>query len=168
LQAEAPVFCAVVAVKGWPPVKVTASQDKLLRIDPILKGEPPHKAALNWPHSGWHGRFVKNLAAFLKGKSVNWKSTGLDQCALSPFMQEVIREMRRIPRGEVKTYGQIAASLKKRGIKASPRAVGRAASRNPWALVVPCHRVVGTGGIGGFGWGLKWKHKLLALEGVKI
>jgi len=168
LQVDAPIFCAIIRVKGWPPVEVTASRDRLLGIDPVLTGKPPHKATLTWPRSGWHQKFVKDLAAFLKGKPVNWSYVRIDERTLSPFTREVVREMRRIPRGMVKTYGKIAVSLKKRGVKAAPRAVGQAVGRNPWPLVVPCHRVVATGGIGGFGWGLKWKRKLLALEGVKI
>jgi O-6-methylguanine DNA methyltransferase len=152
--------------RSHPVLVAGRSQDGVLKQS--LRGKSPRKAALAWPRSGWHQKFAKDLAAFLNGVCIDWSYVCINEDALSPFTREVVREMRRIPRGKVKTYGDIAVSLKKRGVKAAPRAVGQAVGRNPWALVVPCHRVVATGGIGGFGWGLKWKRRLLALEGVKI
>jgi methylated-DNA-[protein]-cysteine S-methyltransferase len=78
------------------------------------------------------------------------------------WQQEVWRELLRIPFGQTRTYGQIAASL---GRPRAARAMGRANATNSISLVVPCHRVVGsTGKLTGFGGGLHIKERLLAHE----
>ncbi len=78
------------------------------------------------------------------------------------FQRRVWDELRRIPRGETRTYQEIARAI---GAPDAVRAVGSACGANPVALVVPCHRAVRTdGGLGGYAWGLKRKKKLLALE----
>lgn len=83
----------------------------------------------------------------------------------TPFQQSVWRRLKEIPFGQHQTYGQIAASL---GKPAAGRAVGAAVGRNPWSIVVPCHRVLGTGGqLTGYAGGLERKRQLLALEDQK-
>ena len=63
----------------------------------------------------------------------------------TPFQRRVWEALRRIPSGDVRTYGELAASL-----GSSPRAVGNACRRNPVPIVVPCHRVVSASGVGGY------------------
>jgi AraC family transcriptional regulator of adaptative response/methylated-DNA-[protein]-cysteine methyltransferase len=78
------------------------------------------------------------------------------------FQRRVWDELRRIPRGETRTYREIARAI---GAPDAVRAVGSACGANPVALVVPCHRAVRTdGGLGGYAWGLSRKKKLLAIE----
>ena len=78
------------------------------------------------------------------------------------FQRSVWNRLRGIAYGETRTYGQIAASL---GEPSKARAVGAAVGRNPIAIIIPCHRVVGhDGGLTGYGGGLDRKAKLLALE----
>ena len=87
---------------------------------------------------------------------------------LTPFRQEVLDEMRKIPFGETITYGEIAAVLARRHgrAKMSAQAVGGAVGWNPLCLIIPCHRVVGAhGALTGYGGGLANKIALLALEG---
>lgn len=80
----------------------------------------------------------------------------------TPFQQAVWRRLREIPFGQRQSYGQIAASL---GRPDAGRAVGAAVGRNPWSIVVPCHRVVGSSGqLTGYAGGLKRKQQLLDLE----
>lgn len=84
----------------------------------------------------------------------------------TPFQQKVWQAMQRIPSGEVRTYGQLAAEL-----KTSARAVGNACRANPRPIVVPCHRVVAVNGLGGFsgdtsGDRLAIKRRLLEHEGA--
>ncbi|HEY6979667.1 methylated-DNA--[protein]-cysteine S-methyltransferase [Reyranella sp.] len=82
------------------------------------------------------------------------------------FQNRVWRMMRDIPYGETATYGGMAMAL-----GSGPRAVGMACGRNPLPIVVPCHRVLGSGGSeGGYsgGRGLPTKRHLLALEGVVL
>jgi len=79
---------------------------------------------------------------------------------------KVWQAMCAIPRGQVRTYGDLAAQL-----GSSPRAVGQACGNNPIPIVIPCHRVVGKSGMGGFmhhsgGYALDIKRWLLAHEGV--
>jgi len=81
------------------------------------------------------------------------------------FNEKVWAATARIPKGEVRTYAQIAESLGSKGY----RAVGNALNRNPYAPAVPCHRVVGSdGSLTGFAGGLPKKRKLLEAEGVKF
>lgn len=81
------------------------------------------------------------------------------------FQLEVWRALREIPYGATRTYGQLAERV---GNAEASRAVGAANGANPVAIVVPCHRVVATGGLGGYGGGLELKRKLLELEGVLL
>jgi AraC family transcriptional regulator of adaptative response/methylated-DNA-[protein]-cysteine methyltransferase len=78
------------------------------------------------------------------------------------FQRRVWEELRRIPRGETRSYQQIARAI---GRPRAVRAVGSACGANPVALVIPCHRALRTdGGIGGYAWGVQRKEKLLAME----
>ncbi len=80
----------------------------------------------------------------------------------TPFQLSVWRELRAIPYGETASYGEIAAAV---GQPGAARAVGGANNRNPIAIIVPCHRVIGANGtLTGYGGGLPRKQRLLALE----
>ena len=78
------------------------------------------------------------------------------------FASKVWKEMSAIPYGEVRTYGELAKAIGRPG---AARAVGQACNRNPIPIIVPCHRVVGTGGkLTGYAGGLTLKKRLLELE----
>lgn len=78
------------------------------------------------------------------------------------FQWRVWQELRAIPRGETRSYAEIARRI---GQPKAVRAVGRACATNPVAIVIPCHRAVRSdGGLGGYRWGLKRKKKLLKRE----
>ncbi len=79
----------------------------------------------------------------------------------TPFQRAVWAQIATIPYGEVRTYGQVARALGRPG---AARAVGQATGANPWPIAIPCHRVVGAGGLGGFGGGAALKEFLLHLE----
>ncbi len=81
------------------------------------------------------------------------------------FQREVWRELRRIPFGQTITYGDLARRLAKPG---GSRAVGSANGANPLPIVIPCHRVVASKGLGGFSGGRERKIELLRLEGVLL
>ena len=107
---------------------------------------------------------VGRLAHYLAGIDVPLGDVELDFSWATPFQHAVADELRRIPRGEVVTYGELAALA---GYPGAARAVGSFCAHNRFALLVPCHRVVGAGGLGGYGAaGLAVKRRLLALEGV--
>jgi methylated-DNA-[protein]-cysteine S-methyltransferase len=78
------------------------------------------------------------------------------------FQQRVWKALLTIPYGETRSYGEIAVQI---GAAGSARAVGLANGRNPIAIIVPCHRVIGSGGsLTGYGGGLERKQTLLGLE----
>lgn len=90
---------------------------------------------------------------------------------ITPFRQEIIDEMLKIPYGQVVTYNDISKAIsKKRGLKRmSSQAVGGAVGWNPICIIIPCHRVVGTNNsLTGYGGGINNKLKLLELEGIDI
>jgi O-6-methylguanine DNA methyltransferase len=83
----------------------------------------------------------------------------------TPFQIEVWEELYRIPYGETRSYAEIACAI---GRPAAVRAVGAANGANPVAIIVPCHRVIGSNGaLTGYGGGLPTKAWLLDLEGIK-
>ncbi len=93
------------------------------------------------------GRRALDLPLDLQGTAFQWR---------------VWRALQDIPRGETRTYGDVARAI---GSPAAVRAVGRACATNPVALVIPCHRVLPKqGGTGGYRWGVARKQKLLSLE----
>jgi methylated-DNA-[protein]-cysteine S-methyltransferase len=83
----------------------------------------------------------------------------------TPFQKAVWAELSRIPYAATISYGELARRV---GRPKGPRAVGQANGKNPIPIIVPCHRVVASNGIGGYGGGLPMKRALLAVEGVTI
>ena len=105
------------------------------------------------------------LDRYLRGLRVDF-DIDVDISHLENFTRTVLTKLRKIPYGEVRSYGWIAKEL---GYKGAARAVGQALKRNPIPIIIPCHRVIREdGSIGGFSMGIRLKEKLLALEGVKI
>jgi methylated-DNA-[protein]-cysteine S-methyltransferase len=85
----------------------------------------------------------------------------LDLSGLTGFQREVLSFVASIPLGETLTYGQVAERL---GRPKAARAVGSALAANPFPLIIPCHRVVGSKGIGGYSSGVELKRRLLDVE----
>ena len=81
------------------------------------------------------------------------------------FQLEVWAALRDIPYGQVRTYSDVAAAVRR---PLAVRAVGNANGANPWPVVVPCHRVVARDGLGGYGGGTDVKRFLLDLEGARV
>ena len=80
--------------------------------------------------------------------------------------QKVYKKLLEVPKGKVTTYAQLANAV---GLKNGQRAIGRIMNKNPFPVIVPCHRVIlSNGKIGGFAWGTKVKTKMLSKEGIKI
>ncbi len=90
----------------------------------------------------------------------------VDLSGLSKFQLKVLKELQKVPRGEVRTYSWLAAKV---GSPLAARAVGNTMARNPVPFLIPCHRVVpSSGGIGNFGLGKTRKRELLQREGVEV
>jgi methylated-DNA-[protein]-cysteine S-methyltransferase len=111
---------------------------------------------------------VAEIGELLAGKPVDLLDLSIDIARVPEFNARVYEIARAIPPGETLTYGEIAAKL---GDKLLARDVGAALGKNPWPIVVPCHRVTAAGGkLGGFSarGGVNTKVKLLAIEGAKV
>jgi methylated-DNA-[protein]-cysteine S-methyltransferase len=109
---------------------------------------------------------IDRIRALLEGGRDNLTDLALDMQGQPEFHQRVYQLARAIPPGETKTYGEIAAAL---GDKTLTRAVGQALGRNPWPIVVPCHRVLAANGkTGGFSadGGVDTKMRMLTIEGA--
>jgi methylated-DNA-[protein]-cysteine S-methyltransferase len=111
---------------------------------------------------------VERLQALAAGTPDDFLDVELDLCDRTAFQREVLEQCRRIPRGQVSTYSQLAARA---GYPGAARAVGNVMAANRVPLIVPCHRVVGASGkLGGFSapQGLDMKRQLLQLEGALL
>jgi methylated-DNA-[protein]-cysteine S-methyltransferase len=107
----------------------------------------------------------EQVLTYLLGQSDHW-DLDVDLSSITPFQRRVLEETRKVPRGQVSTYAEIARRI---GNPKAVRAVGQALRRNPVPIVVPCHRVIASDGtLGGYGGNLRDKRKiaLLRLEGV--
>lgn len=107
---------------------------------------------------------LDRLQRYARGEAVDLSNVPVAMDHLSAFQRRVIKACRAIPPGERKTYGQLAAAA---GSAGAARAVGQVMASNRTPLVVPCHRVVASGGgLGGFSApeGLSMKRRLLELE----
>lgn len=124
-------------------------------------GAPPRGTA----SQGVEDDLAERFAAYLAGRPVSFSDVELDLEWATPFQRTVAETLRGIPRGEVVTYGELAALA---GYPRAARAVGTVCATNRFAFLVPCHRVVGADGLGSYGSaGIEVKRRLLALEGVR-
>ena len=114
--------------------------------------------------TAWGKPFQESLERYLAKEDPAWPEVPLAGEGLSDFAWEVLRRLRVLPAGTWLSYGRLAALC---GHPKAARAVGRVMARNPWPLLIPCHRVLGRSGhLTGFGPGLDLKQYLLAHEGI--
>jgi methylated-DNA-[protein]-cysteine S-methyltransferase len=111
-------------------------------------------------------QIIDQITRYLAGNTVEFSLDDLDLGVCGAFQQRVLRLAFQIPRGKVCAYGGLADRLDH---PRAARAVGTALARNPFPIIVPCHRAIrGDGTLGGFGGGLKMKRALLEMEGVRF
>jgi methylated-DNA-[protein]-cysteine S-methyltransferase len=109
---------------------------------------------------------VARLQGFFRGEDVSFADVELDLEFETPFRTALAAALRAVPRGEVVTYGELAALAGRPG---AARAAGSFCAANRLSVFIPCHRVVAAGGIGGYGsLGIDYKRRLLALEHVAL
>lgn len=110
---------------------------------------------------------VDGIVALIGGEAVDFSAVALDMECVPAFHRRVYEVARTIQCGAIMTYGDIAKRL---GVLAEAREVGEALGRNPFPIIVPCHRVLAAGGkLGGFSarGGVATKRRLLAIEGAR-
>lgn len=130
-------YQAIVAAPGFA-LGVQCSDDEITAID-FLEAQPEQA-----PTTLLAAEAVRQLTAYLDDPA--WNFSLPLRPAGTTFQRRVWAEISAIPFGKTYTYGQLA-----KNIKNAPRAVGQACGANPYPLVVPCHRVIATGGgLGGF------------------
>lgn len=131
--------------------------------DVVVWHELPSAKAV--PHTASHP-VAELLQRYFAGEDVSLDDVAVDLEHDTPFLAACARALRAVPRGEVVTYGELAALA---GAPGAARAAGTFCAKNRLALFVPCHRVVGAGGLGSYGsLGLEYKKRLLRLEGVTL
>ena len=150
----------IVAVQ-LPEVDAAATQVRLLRglLVPCANFADPPPTVRN---------AIDGVQALLTGHSLDLREVPLDMSRISPFHQQVYALARAIAPGTTRTYGELAEQLGGKGLS---RAVGQALGLNPFAPVVPCHRVLAAGGkAGGFsaGGGAATKLRMLEIEGAAM
>ncbi len=127
---------------------VERSGNKVVRIR--FSFDPPEKPS----------ELARTIADYLQGRAPCPKAD-LDLAGLTDFQKRIFAVVQEIPRGQTRTYGEVAALADRPG---AARAVGRAMASNPFVVLIPCHRVVAKHGLGGYLWGIEMKEKLLSLE----
>lgn len=111
-------------------------------------------------------KLINSLRAYFQGERVSFDDVELDLDGWTPFQLDVVRALRKVPYGEVVSYGDLARLA---GHPRAHRAAGTFCAGNRFAIVVPCHRVVAADGLGSYGsLGLEYKRRLLGLEGVTV
>jgi methylated-DNA-[protein]-cysteine S-methyltransferase len=110
---------------------------------------------------------IDGIAALLRGQASDFSDVALDMADVTTFSQRVYEFTRTIPRGETRTYNEVAASLRRTGGELS---VAQAIGKNPFMIIVPCHRVLETGHYADknspFGGTISKRH-LLSIEGTR-
>jgi methylated-DNA-[protein]-cysteine S-methyltransferase len=144
---------------------LTWKKDRVTDMQLTWSQEAP-EAAAQGPRTDVGKELQKALAAYVQGEKTAWPKLNLAMEHLPVFHRQVLDALVSVEPGRVVTYGELAAMAGRPG---AARAVGQAMAKNPFPLLVPCHRVVGSGGkLTGFsGAGLEMKAYLLDLEGAR-
>jgi methylated-DNA-[protein]-cysteine S-methyltransferase len=128
----------------------------------VVWHELPHPQRVK--PTGGRSELVARIRAYFAGEPETFDDVDVDLEYETPFLERCARALRTVPRGDVVTYGELAALA---GAPGAARAAGSFCARNRLGLFVPCHRVVSAGGLGSYGsLGLDYKRRLLELEGA--
>jgi len=153
---------------SWGPITLTLEGGKVVGCTlPFLKATPRKEFSLlggTRPPGAFKACAERPLhpTGFQSLEDLLKKFPNLGKLEGTDFQKAVWNELKKIPRGQTRTYREVAKAIKN---PKAMRAVGTACGANPVPLFIPCHRVVAQNGLGGFGAGLPWKNLLLKLEG---
>lgn len=157
-ESGSPDAAPAVALFQLPEATPELTEQRIVRDGGTHPADPPPEIS----------RIIGKVCQHCNGDPQDFQDIALDLDSVGPFAQQVYVATRFIPAGETRTYGELAKAM---GRPAAARAVGRALSKNPVALIVPCHRVLAAGGKpGGFSahGGLATKTRMLAIEGATV
>jgi len=144
----------------WPradPSKLPSQTPSHPGPGPVVSRKPSHES------SDFVVEVIELLQAYFAGEQAPIEAVPVDLEYETPFLARCAEALRKIPRGEVVTYGELAGLA---GAPGAARAAGSFCARSHLSIFVPCHRVVGADGLGSYGsYGLDYKRRLLALEG---
>lgn len=111
-------------------------------------------------------RIIRQIDQYLKGERKEFTIYDLISLEASDFQKAVYQALLNIPYGQTKSYKDIARAI---GREKAVRAVSTAIGKNPFMIIIPCHRVIGSDGkLRGYAYGLDIKKKLLEIEGINI
>ncbi len=151
LVAATPRGVVRISYVDWFPVDETLA-DLVARVSPRVLEAPERLDPLR-----------RELDEYFSGRRTRF-DVRTDRALIGPFARRVLGRTARIPYGKVSTYSEVAAAA---GSPRASRAAGNALARNPIPIVIPCHRVLHSGGgMGGYTGGLDREARLLALEGA--
>ena len=185
------VTCVRYEVEGWGIAELCTEEGRVLWHElprPVRSNGSRGAGEAPFPHPGWGKNpkptaptlvvddapngdnfaptLVARLRAYFAGAAEDFADVELDLEDLTPYGQALSRALRDVPRGDVVTYGELAALAGRPG---AARAAGTFCAQNRFGVLVPCHRVVGANGLGGYGsLGSAYKRRLLALEHVAL
>jgi methylated-DNA-[protein]-cysteine S-methyltransferase len=143
-------------VAGW------GRGELVLDGDVLVHHESPRRAQVTVPPEHSPSPLAERIRAWFAGAHDDFLDVELDLDGATPFQRAVCDALRGVPYGETVTYGELAAVA---GYPNAQRAAGTFCATNRFSIVVPCHRVVAAGGIGGYGsLGVEYKRRLLELE----
>jgi methylated-DNA-[protein]-cysteine S-methyltransferase len=176
-----PPSCVAYTAPGWGVGRLWVAGVRLLQHElptPEPDAGPPSpqgergapSGTLSAPASRESDDFARKVArrlqAYFDGERASFDDVPLAEVGWTAFQLDVAAALRRVPYSDVVTYGELAALA---GHPNAQRAAGSFCARNPFPLVLPCHRVVAAGGLGSYGsLGVDYKRRLLRLEGVDL
>ena len=144
-------------VDGWGVGEMWLEGDLLLHHELPRAGDV---------QDGGRHPLAQRLTRYFAGAGDDFLDVELDLDGATEFEKALTDALRRVPRGETVTYGELAALA---GRPNAQRAAGTFCARNRFCIVVPCHRVVSAAGIGSYGsLGVEYKRRLLELEGAAL
>lgn len=148
--------CVRYAAAGWGVGELWLSEEQPVHHELPVPGRDPE---------GRHP-LAERLSVYFAGEPVSFDDVEISLEDETEFGRRLAQALRRIPAGEVVTYGELAALAGRPG---AARAAGSFCARNRFPILIPCHRVVSAGGLGSYGsLGLRYKRRLLALENVRL
>jgi methylated-DNA-[protein]-cysteine S-methyltransferase len=153
----------------WNGMKTDLQIQRIFLSDLVQKSEEKAIKSFQQINSGSSSSILSlgdKIQRFLKGEDVDFNLELVDFTLCSETQEKVLQAEYRIPRGWVSTYKRIANHI---GVKNGARVVGNSLARNPFPIVIPCHRAIKSNGeLGGYQGGIRMKRKLLEMEGVAV